>query len=405
MNDTESTCEVVKVVSVEKHPNADRLEIAKFAFASGVNPDYQVVTGRGDFVVGDLAVYVSDDMLVPVSRPEFEFLKDKAKGGYHRVRACRLRGVMSTGFLIRNNDLVKQNATSEEVYFKIGNLGVDVSAKLGVLKYVNPLDVENSTGGQNTGMGKKRGRLLSKLLSWFGKKLYSPPKIPDYSVLSLRKVPDLFEEGEPVILTEKIHGSNIRFGRVNGRVYIGSHHTEKSDSRPWLLRILTGTKRKGSGYYGTDVWSTWFRRVFNTKDRLNKLPNNVVFYGEIFGPGIQPWTYGLRNTEVMVFDAYQLPVKKSWWQFWKKADSGGWLNRNELLSELPLFVKTVPEVDAGPFVKQFVKQFAEMPNSVKQCFDTDPKHKCNDREGIVVRSLDWKKAGKLVSDKYLASEH
>jgi tRNA-binding EMAP/Myf-like protein len=384
VNNTESTCEVVKVVSIEKHPNADRLEIAKFAFKDGTVPDYQVVVGRGDFSTDDLAVYISDDMLVPVAHPAFEFLKDKAKGGYHRVRACRLRGQMSTGFLIK---------LQTERYGLIDcKLGKDVAEYLGVLKYVSPLEQSAHASSANTPQ-KKLG-LISRIVYSVIRKLYTPVKVPEYSVLSLRKVPDLFKDCEAVILTEKIHGSQIRFGRVNGHVYIGSHHTEKSDSRNWLVRFLTGARRKGPGYYGTDVWSSWFKRVFNSKDRLSELPNNVIFYGELFGPGIQPWTYGLTETQVMVFDAYD--VKNNQWLNWM--DIGG---------ALPHFIDMVPVVSWGwEFDRADLKELVEnTTTAVKNHFTTDPKHKCNDIEGVVARSDDWKRAGKLVSDKYLESVH
>lgn len=384
MNDTESCCEVVRITSVEKHPNADRLEIAKFAFANGTIPDYQVVVGKGDFVVGDLAVYISDDMLVPVDRPEFAFLKDKAKSGYHRVRACRLRGQMSTGLLVKVPELQSR-----------AYVGRDVTVNLGVLKYISPLDQKESNDSQSGSQNTKSQGLFSRLIKKLVKLLYSPINIPEYSVLSLRKVPDLFKEGEAVIVTEKIHGSNIRFGKVNGRIYIGSHRTEKSDSRPWLLRKLFPVRR-GKGYYGKDVWTEWFERTFNTRAKLDSLPNNVIFYGELFGPGIQPWTYGLKQTQVMCYDAYDLKSKE-------------WLNFHQVVAELPEFIKTVPafywNTGGIGYSHTEMKKRAEHSTAVKDEFETDPKHVCNDKEGIVIRSLDWKKAGKLVSDRYLASEH
>lgn len=380
MNDTESCCEVVKLVSVEKHPNADRLEIAKFAFANGTIPDYQVVVGKGDFVVGDLAVYISDDMLVPVDRPEFAFLKDKAKNGYHRVRACRLRGQMSTGLLVKGDNL---------------KLGSDMSNAIGVLKYVNPLETrENSQTGNTNVKRSWFSRFLRKVFPSLLTR-WRTSSVPEYSVYSLRKVPDLFSEGEPVIVTEKIHGSNIRFGKINGRIYIGSHRTEKSDSRPWLLRKLFPVRR-GKGYYGKDVWTEWFERTFNTRAKLDALPNNVIFYGELFGPGIQPWTYGLKQTQVMCYDAYDLKSKQ-------------WLNYHQIVAELPLFIHTVPvygiTTGGTGFNRAVIKNLAEYDTEVKAWYVTDPNHKCNDREGVVIRSVDWKKAGKLVSDRYLASEH
>ena len=380
-NETESCCEVVKIVSVDRHPNADRLEIAKFAFKSGIVPDYQVVTGKGDFRVGDHAVYISDDMMVPIHIKEFEFLKTRLdyKGTTHyRVKAAKLRGHISTGLFVKPAEEWK--------------LGTDVSKYLGVIKYVSPADAAATAHSDYS--GKKLG-WFDRLIKRFSKKFFPSAKVPEYGVLSLRKVPDLFTEGEPVIVTEKIHGSNIRFGKIGRRIYIGSHRTEKTDSRPWILRKLFPAKR-GAGFYGTDVWSKWFNRIFDNDNKLGELPNNIIFYGELFGPGIQPWTYGLKHTEVMVYDAYDTKSKR-------------WLDRVEVLSALPLFIKTVPtfgvSVGGIDFNRDDIRKLAEGNTEIKIHFETDPAHKCNDREGVVVRSVDWKKAGKLVSDRYLASEH
>ena len=380
--DTETTCEVVKIVAVDKHPNADRLEIAHFAFADGTIPDYQVVVGKGDFVVGQLAVYISDDMMVPIDLDEFAFLKTRLdyKGTTHyRIRAAKIRGQISTGLIIPHNKLW-------------GNLGSDVSGVLGVIKYVNPLDSQDINSQKS--VSKRGSSWFGRLLTRLGKYFYKPVSVPEYGVTSLRKVPDLFKDGEKVILTEKIHGCNIRFGKIGNRIYVGSHRTEKSDSRPWFLRKVF-PRRQNAGFYGKDVWSTWFSRIFNSKDRLAELPSNIIFYGELFGPGIQPWTYGLRNTQVMVYDAYDIKNKR-------------WLDHIELSVQLPWFIQLVPTIGTNNdtiFNRDSIKTLAESNTQVKDYFDVDPKHKCNDMEGIVVRSLDWSRAGKLVSDKYLTSEH
>lgn len=366
-DNTESTCEVVLVQTVDVHPNADRLELVKFSFKNGIVPDYQVVTRRGDFKPGDLAVYISDDMMVPVDRPEFVFLKDKAKGGYHRVRACRLRGVMSTGFLIHN-----------EIS---GSLGEDVADKLGVIKYVSPLE-KSATAQSVSTPGESLG-LFARIFYSVIRRLYTPAKIPDYSVLSLRKVPNLFQEGEPVIVTEKIHGINIRFGRVGSRIFIGSHHTEKSDSRPWFLRLFNRRKR-GPGYYGTDVWSKWFNRHFASDEQLRNLPRNIIFYGELYGAGIQPWTYGLFNTQVVLFDAYHVTEKR-------------WLSWPELVS----FSADIG-VDMAPTLAWSIPYSRE---TIKNLSEHDSALYGGPSEGVVVRSADWKRAGKLVSDRYLESNH
>lgn len=375
IKDSEHTCEVVQITSIDKHPNADRLEIARFQFADGTIPDYQCVVGKGEFQFGDLAVYISDDSIVNTNLAQFAFLrarldfKPSGASANYRVRAAKLRGIISTGMLI---------ATTEK-------LGKDMSSILDVSKYESPAERKEREhalySGPSPGLFQKT---ISRISSWF----YTPIKIPDYSVVSLRKVTDYFKEGEEIIYTEKIHGSNIRFGKINGRPYIGSHHTEKSDSRPWLLRKFF-PRHKNPGFYNQDVWSEWFYRVFNSSDRLGELPNNIVFFGELYGPGIQDLTYGLDKTQVKVFDAYDTKKKT-------------WLSRLEVLNQLPGFLDMVYYVGilgsngVQPFSKDSLKAICESDSTVGVRGRTD-----NIREGIVVRSADWTKAGKLVSERYL----
>jgi hypothetical protein len=57
---------VVRINEILVHPNADRLAIVKVL-------GYQVVVGKEDFKVGDLAYFVPPDSVVP-ERNEFHFL-------------------------------------------------------------------------------------------------------------------------------------------------------------------------------------------------------------------------------------------------------------------------------------------------------------------------------------------
>ena len=377
MIDSEFTCEVVKIIALDPIPGADKVEVAKFVFADGNIPDYQCVVGKGQFTIGATAIYISDDSLVPVSRAEFEFLKDRLdyKGTpYYRIRAAKIRGVVSTGMLL---------SVDSSKYPRGLSLGTEMQNVLGVTKYESPAEKAAVERFVPEGKG-----LLFKFRKWLNKKLYKPVNVPTYSVVSLRKVPTYFEKDEPVYFTEKIHGSNIRFGKVNGKIYIGSHHVEKSDSRGWLLRKLFPGKKNKPGFYGTDVWSAWFYRKFPTSNHWDQLPNNVVFYGELYGPGIQPnYDYGLQYTDVKVFDAYDVKAKR-------------WLSHLETNLLLPGSINLVDIGRPLQFNVELLRAEAEANSTVGA-----PGRTNNIREGIVVRSVDWNKAGKHVSSRYLTSKH
>lgn len=180
MNSTHKV-EVVPV-RLEKHPNADKLSIVK-AFG------YQVCTGTAewqtrtpDFVEADgtpvwLGAYVPPDSLVPTDRVEFAFLKAEAKDGYARIKAKRLRQVVSFGLL------VPAPAGSRE--------GDDVADILGVKHYEPPLEMEK--GAKHFAMGGETAP---------GPNIYTVK----YDLDAFRRYHHVFQPGELVVVTEKLDG-------------------------------------------------------------------------------------------------------------------------------------------------------------------------------------------------------
>jgi RNA ligase (TIGR02306 family) len=170
---SEFKVEVVEVGAVEKHPNADRLEIAKVA-------DYPVIIRAGEFAPGARTVYVPIDAVVPdVER--WSFLK-----GHRRIKAARLRGIFSMGLL-----------TAADPAWPVG---LDVREALGIEKY-EPAE-HASMGGENES---------------------PPPGAPCYTdIEGLRRHRHVLQPGEEVVLTEKIHGANARYLWTEGRLWAGS---------------------------------------------------------------------------------------------------------------------------------------------------------------------------------------
>jgi hypothetical protein len=95
---------VIKITSVEKHPNADRLEIVTYNGET-------FITGKGDFAIGNIAIlFPGDGKLSP------DFLRnnnlyrhqglnlDVNKVGYFsdngRVTTEKLRGIPSYGLIV-----------------------------------------------------------------------------------------------------------------------------------------------------------------------------------------------------------------------------------------------------------------------------------------------------------------
>ena len=139
---------------------------------------------EGPYAAGDLVTYVPVDAVLP---PELSgrlgVTKYLSKG---RVRCARLRGEPSFGLIMDRED-----ASWAE--------GTDVAAVYGITKYVPPL--RPSAGDAES----------------------AHPLFVGYTeVENLRNFPSAFAEGEPVVATEKVHGTNCRVGLVDGELMAGS---------------------------------------------------------------------------------------------------------------------------------------------------------------------------------------
>lgn len=85
MSDRLATIE--RVLSVEKHPNADKLDIIKVL-------GYECIVGREHYREGDLVVFVQPDSILPSDRTwATDLLRYTSRG---RIRAVRLRGKIGT---------------------------------------------------------------------------------------------------------------------------------------------------------------------------------------------------------------------------------------------------------------------------------------------------------------------
>ena len=351
--DTEFTAEVVRITDVYKHPNADKLEIALFELAGSGQANYECVIQTGSFKVGQLAVYFSVDCILPTDHPDFKFLTTRLDGAgktHYRLKAARLRGVFSQGLLCP--------AQSHHGF------GDKIADEYGVTYYRAPEPWEKTPVN---GVPKKQRQ-----------------PIPEYKVDSLKKIPRLFDDGEMVVITEKVHGTNFRFGWIRRRFLglplgwrwvVGSHHV-----------IKTGAS--GAGWYGEDLF-TQSADSMKLREIAGKAKGKV-FYGELYGhtptgKRIQDLTYSEKGTGLVIFDVMDEDFDPS----------EAWLNpadRLELVTKLGL--KSVPVLYVGPSSQKVVDQLAEGTSVLDGGLTI--------KEGCVVETLEGKrKKAKFVGQLYL----
>ncbi len=295
--------EIVKIGKIGKHPNADTLSI------TNIHGGYPVIFRTDQFKEGDLAVYIPVDAMVPLKRPEFQFLqRPNNTKEWERIKAKKLRGIFSMGLLIPcPQDLVS---------------GTNVQLAYGIEKW-EPI-IETSTSGDQE---------------------KDPGFIPIYTdIEGLRKYKHLLEEGEYVVLTEKIHGANARFLWKDDRLWVGSHRQIKADSPK----------------------SMWWRaaRENNLAEKLAKFPDHV-FYGEVYGQ-VQDLLYGAKPGQLFLrfFDIYS--IKKGKYLDWD----------DFLLALADTDLEPAPTLYYGPWKEELCKE-AEGESTLAT----------NVREGFVVKPV------------------
>ncbi|MBW2645197.1 MAG: hypothetical protein JRE23_03275 [Deltaproteobacteria bacterium] len=272
--------EVVVVDKVEEHPNADRMELA---FVGG----YQCCVQIGAFQRGDLGVYIPVDSILPEKLEAHIFGADaKVKLNKHRVRAIKLRGAIAFGLLLTMNEVLN--------YFNANRIvagcveGNDLTEVLGVTKYLPPTKVPNVMSGRAA------------------PKRHCHPLFSKYtSIGHLKRYWNAFTEGETVIVTEKIHGTNFRCGWVPfvARTFwqkvkniFGLNQSHEFVYGSHNIQLMDGSNKSKGGSAGNV-----YKRIADDHKLKEKIPFGQLWYGEIFGHGIQKgYEYGFKDGKVGV---------------------------------------------------------------------------------------------------------
>lgn len=356
----------VKIVIIDKvdtHDNADRLEIARVA-------GWQSIIGKGQFQAGDWAVYVPIDSLLSEPLESYLFPTDsKIRLEKSRVRSIKIRGALSQGLLV--------SMTPELLYLfpqlAKKHMGDDVADVLGIIKYEPP---EQHLPKHMRATPKR------KINPWFS-------KFTD--IENFKHYPDLFQEGEEVWVSEKLHGSSVRFGllptAVNSwwRRFMKKLHLLPRYEYVYGSRNVQLQERHSGGFYekrgliklknGANIYEA----VGKNYGFKNILKPGEILYGEIIGHNIQKgYDYGLKND--WAFYAYD--VKKD----------GVYLDPEDFILWCGLRgVHHVPTIYSGPYNKEAVEAMASGPSILAP--EAQPM-----REGIVIKPMkeSLSKIGRLV---------
>ena len=312
---------------------------------------WKVVVKKGEYNVGDLAVYCEIDSWIPTELAsflskgkeprEFEGIKGE------RLRTVKLRGQLSQGLLL---------TIPEDTIKGAGILideGLDVTDHLGIVKWEMPMNAQLA--------GMARGNFPSEI-----------PKTDQERAQNLvKEILAAAQAGSQFEITEKLEGSSMTVYLIDGEFGVCSRNLDLKETE------------------GNTFWQVARRDNIEAKIRNLFGDKDVAIQGELIGPGIQGNIYRLTQPEFRVFDVYDV-------------FGGGYISpafRRALVEKMGLLHVPVLHTDRnlGTGAVEEILQFAEGKSVMGDI--TGPE-----REGIVFKQVGGGMTFKAISNKYLLGE-
>lgn len=365
----------VYALKVEPHGNADSLELA-------VIGEYRSIIRKGQYKDGDLVAYIPEASLVPQSILAELGLEGKLSGSEgNRVKAIRLRGVMSQGLVYPA---------------RVGWIeGQDVTEEMGITKY-EPRIPAQFAGEQGClkpreihGLTQSQGVLTLK-----------------FDIDNFKKYNRVMIEGEEVVVTEKIHGTFSCYaaipedywnpdllqgkyvvsskGLIKNGIFIKDNEANANNT------YLKAAKKFRLGEIADLIRSNLNGRATKYKSSREADVGPVWIMGEVFGRSVQKLLpYGIESGD-FDFRAFDIKV------------GGQYMGYDEFKGFCDYHsIPTVPLIYRGPFSKE---KLLELTNGKEEITGKS----LHIREGVVVKPVIERVDHKLgrvilksVSDAYL----
>ena len=309
---------------------------------------WKVVVKKGEYNVGDLAVYCEIDSWIPTELASF-LSKGKEPREFEGIKGERLRTVKLRGQLSQGLLLTIPEDTIKGAGILIGE-GLDVTDHLGIVKWELPMNA------QLAGMAK--GNFPSAI-----------PKTDQERAQNLvGEILAAAQAGTQFEITEKLEGSSMTVYLIDGEFGVCSRNLDLKETESntfWQVARRDGIEEKMRTVPGTDF----------------------AIQGELIGPGIQGNIYKLTQPEFRVFDVYSITT-------------GSYLSpqkRRELIRNLGLLHVPVMYVDKdlGVGSVEEILQWAEGASKLNEK---------QEREGIVFKEVNGGMSFKAISNKYLLGE-
>lgn len=321
---------VVLVDGIEPIPGYDRVE---HAIVGG----WRVIVQKGQFLVGDPAIYFEIDSRVPSDKECFAFLEKRN----YKVKTLKMCKTISQGLLMHARDfgwdncgvgagggqetkqgIIEQDGTlhmpDDESRFLTKKLGVTYADDEDNARKAAPVDKYKKMAQRHASLFKKPWARWMMRREWgrkvmfffFGKKKDKKNGWPSHiaqktDVERIQNCIWLLNDKQPYVASEKVDGSSFsamaergRFGKI--KYYVCS-------------RNVVFDNPNAECFYDTNIYFEAWNK-YNLKEIITKILNdynlpNIAIQAEIYGNDVQKRDYSTKEHQMAVFHIVSNCVK------------------------------------------------------------------------------------------------
>ena len=398
---------VVLIDGIEPIPGYDRVE---HAIVGG----WRVIVQKGQFNVGDPAIYFEIDSRVPSDKECFAFLEKRN----YKIKTLKMCKTISQGLLMHAEDF-----------------GWHIAPALHIEGYNTPYIVDNEGHNHNV---ENESRFLTKQLGVTyaddEDNVRKAPSVDKYKKMAARH-PQLFKKPWARWMMRREWGRKVMFfffGKKKDKkdswpIWVQKTDEERVQNMPWILNdkenwiatekidgtSTTFTMKRGKFgkksfyvcsrnvcfdtvdkpcYYDSNVY--WeMAKKYNIFDVLSKMLDKnpseewITIQGETYGKGVQRREYSMDDHD---FAAFNLIFSTK-----------GRVGTIEMINILSQYnIPCVPVIEEKMKINQF-----ENVDAILNYAEGSSKVDGQPREGIVFRSVDGSKSFKAVSNSFLLKYH
>lgn len=328
---------VQKIVSTEPIEGADRIEIARVQ-------GWQCVTQKSNnFKPGDLVAYFEIDSLIPLSVPQFAFLKKKEETEA-RIKTIKLKGKFAQGLILPlsviDEALAHLNITREFEYEE----DLDLTELLGVKKW----EVETAAS------------LAGNALGLF------PSFVSKTDETRIQNAPRILQRhhDKVVAICEKLDGSSTTVFYVpRNTPGLPAKYQEQEGEMIFGVASRNLCLEEDDGAF----WRTV--KGLRLREKMQEIGKPMVFQGELIGPGVQKNRLKLNELTIKWFNAVN-PIGRTYYSHYES---------RQLFDQYG--ISPVPFVDNAYLGSLSVDQWVTM------SMGKSLLNPAVNREGIVVRPM------------------